>query len=168
MSQKDIWMRMIHDYLESENFEFRPMGEDGYFVDGLLKMRTCGFSFGVTAHEYGIRTVCICPVKAPEECQADVAEYLTRVNHTLKTGCFSLDYESGTVEFHNYLPCEEAIPSLEDLEFTIQYPLLAIHKFQSGLADCLTGCGRPRESFERAMQRNVAYQSSFSANLKEV
>lgn len=44
MPRKDLLSRIVHDYLECERFDFRSAGSGSFFVDGLLKMRTCGFS----------------------------------------------------------------------------------------------------------------------------
>lgn len=168
MSQKELLAHIVHDYLESEKFDFKNLDPYSFFVDGLLKMRTCGFSFGVKVDDYGISAEFVCPVKATSAVAAAVAEYIVRVNNTLKTGCYTFRYESGTVGYRNYLPCEEEPPSIADLEYAIQYPLCAIHKYQSGLANLLTGCGTASACFEKAARNTISYQAKFSENLGEV
>lgn len=168
MSQKDIVACIVHDYLESENFDFKNLNPYSFYINGLLKMRTCGFSFCVNIDDYGISAVFVCPVKATSTVTATITEYIVRVNNTLKTGCFTFDYESGTVGYRNYLPCEEGPPTISDLEYAIQYPLCAIHKYQSGLANCLTGSGTASGCFEKAAQSTVTYKASFTGNLSEV
>ncbi len=168
MGYKDTLARIIRDYLDSEHFEFSNIDTNTFYVDGLLKMRTCGFSFGISFDDYGIRAEYVCLIKAPAAYAANVVEYITRVNRTLKTGCFTFDYDSGSVGYLNYLPCEEGPPSISDLEYSIQYPICAIHKFQSGLANLLTGAGTPIKCFESAMQNTISYRAVFTENLSEV
>ena len=56
----------------------------------------------------------IMPVNAPEDCRADIAEFITRANYGMPVGNFEMDYTDGEIRFKTSIDVEggELTPAL--------------------------------------------------------
>ena len=60
------------------------------------------------------------PINVPEDRQAKMAEFLTRVNYGIRIGNFEMDYENGEVRFRTSLDFEDQV---------LNYALISNHVY---------------------------------------
>lgn len=60
------------------------------------------------------------PINVPEDKQAKMAEFLTRVNYGIRIGNFEMDYENGEVRFRTSLDFEDQV---------LNYALISNHVY---------------------------------------
>ena len=60
-------------------------------------------------------------------------------------GKFEFDYRDGEVRYQSCLSCREGIPSLKDVEFTVDVTMLMLQRYGDGLIKNLMGFGNPEQ-----------------------
>lgn len=147
ISRKEMLMNKVVEYLKSQNWKFRSVGNDGDIVEfnmGLKgKINSCRVVVAVGEKE--IQAFGFVPIKAGSDSYQDVVEFITRANYGTKIGKFEFDYRDGEVRFQTCLPCREGIPSMKDIEFVVDLPMLMLQRYGDGLVKNMMGFGSPAE-----------------------
>ena len=47
-------------------------------------------------------------ISAGEDCVREVMEFMTRINFVIRSGCFVMDPDDGTMAFRTFLSCDDA------------------------------------------------------------
>jgi len=84
---------------------------------------------------------------ADEKSCAKVMEYLTRVNYTLKNGCFCIDLRDGEISFNSSLNCIDRETLSDDLiSIFLSTPHVMFNHYYAGLMDVMSGKKTPEEA----------------------
>lgn len=73
---------------------------EGGVEPGNKKCKFKSFRFRLIVDDEYVQVFYVLPISAIEKL-AEVAEYITRINYTLKRGRFDMDYSDGEVRFHH-------------------------------------------------------------------
>ncbi len=151
LSRKDILFNRAIEYLDSQKWKYSVKGDNRDFIEFNMslnsKINSCRMV--VTASEKEIQSFGFVSIKASQDCFDSVVEFITRANYGLKVGKFEFDYRDGEVRYQACLPCREGIPSLEDVEFVVDLPMLMIQRYGDGLIKNLLGLGNPEEDIRQ-------------------
>lgn len=152
MDQKSILKRSVLAYLDSQNWKYRPRGDNGEIIEvgmnigGMLN--NC--KEAILVSDDGITCAALSPVNASPENFGLVAEYITRANYGLKIGNFEMDYRDGEVRYCTYLPATSGVPDPKDVEHVVDLPFLMMHRYGNGLAKAIMGFGNPEQDIAEA------------------
>ena len=73
---------------------------EGGVEHGNKKCKFKSFRYRLIVDDEYVQVFYVLPISAMEKL-AEVAEYITRINYTLKRGRFDMDYSDGEVRFHH-------------------------------------------------------------------
>ena len=157
VSQRDLLAARVLECLRARKFRYSVQRDDAKFFHVTMNMLLSGKLTSCMLHIFvnpgDIEVLAVCPVKATEDVRPQVAEYITRVNCTLKFGGFHMDYGSGEVRFSCALSAMEGMPSLRDVDRTIALPILMMNRYGDGLVKNLMGYGDPAADVEAAQRK---------------
>lgn len=144
-SRKDMLFGKALEYVKSQNWKYSVIGSGKDIIELQmgLKGRLNSCRMIITAGEKEIQAYAFAPIKATPDCYANVVEFITRANYGLKIGSFEFDYRDGEVRYHSCLPCQEGVPSLKDIEITVDVTMLMLQRYGDGLVKNLMGFGDP-------------------------
>src|SRR5437899_1943766 len=102
---------VVRDYCEHNEFTYRAVKTrwpDLHVLSLGFPWKTAPYDCFLEAHEDSdmFLVYSYIPETVPEAKRTQVALYLTRANHGLKSGCFELDLGDGRVRFRNGLNVE--------------------------------------------------------------
>lgn len=147
VSRKEMLFSKVVEYVNSQNWKYTIKGSDRDILEltmGLKgKINNCRMI--VTASEKEIQAFAVAPIKASSDSYGDVVEFITRANYGLKIGKFEFDYRDGEVRFQSCLPCREGVPSLKDIEITVDVTMLMLQRYGDGLIKNMMGFGNPEQ-----------------------
>ena len=149
-SRKAVLFQRVVEYLDSQHWKYKIGGSDNDIAElnMSLKSKINSCRLVVTASDTEIQAFAFCPIKASEDCFANVVEFITRANYGLKVGKFEFDYRDGEVRYQACLSCREGIPSLKDVEFTVDVTFLMLQRYGDGLVKNLMGFGNPEQDIK--------------------
>ena len=81
----------------------------------------------------------LCPVDAPEEQRAAVAEFLTRANYGLILGNFELDYEDGEIRYKTSIDVADDRLSPELIRNLVYTNVLVMDRYLPGIMKVIYG-----------------------------
>ena len=143
-NRKQMHHNLILAYLDSQNWKYTV--KDGFMEFGMgIKSKIGNCRIVVVPGEKEIQSYAFCPIKASKDTYANVVEYITRANYGLKVGKFEFDYRDGEVRYQTCLPSRDGTPSLQEVEFIVDLPMLMLQKYGDGLAKNLMGFGDPEK-----------------------
>lgn len=156
-----VWsdvMQRVKEYLNSQNWNYSL--ESGEFqlcftLDNQLKECNMCISFityGDSACSIHTRT--ICPLSVPLDKEAGIVKFITIANYGMADGYFSYQTpashsEEGTIEYNSWLYCEDVIPSLSDVESSVDFPLQIMMNYGDALFNVLKHNADPEEEIHR-------------------
>ncbi len=80
------------------------------------------------------------PLNADDDCKAEMARLLNRINWTLIFGCFEMDESDGEIRFRMPVSCKgNCWPTREVIKESILVPVLMVEKFGNAIAQVLMG-----------------------------
>lgn len=91
----------------------------------------------------------VCPVTAPAERRAALAEFITRANYGLIIGNFELDFEDGEIRYKTSLDAEGLTLSPIVLKNLINANVSTMDQYLPGLLTLLFADASPREMIDR-------------------
>ena len=149
-SRKTMLFNKALEYVKSQSWKYSVKGPDNDIIElqmGLKgKMNSCRMV--ITAGETEIQAYALAPIKASPDSYANVVEFITRANYGLKIGSFEFDYRDGEVRYHTCLPSREGIPSMKDIEITVDIPMLMLQRYGDGLVKNMMGFGDPEQDIK--------------------
>lgn len=150
MTQKERLTKCVVEYLDSQGLHYRPLGDDGNaFEFGMnIHGKLQSVREVVVAADTEIQAFAVSPISADEKARANVAEFITRVNYSMKIGKFEMDYDDGMVRYYCCLPCTEGEPSMSDVERVIDIPFIVMKRYGDGLVKNMMGFGNPKADIE--------------------
>ena len=143
-ARKQMHLERIVEYVKSQNWNYSVDGNRVIFNMG-IKSKLSSVRNLVIAGEKEIQCFAACPIKAKPEDYAKVVEFITRANYGLKNGNFDFDYRDGEVRYHTCLRSTDGMPSLREIEFIVDIPMLMMQRYGDGLAKNLMGFGDPEK-----------------------
>ena len=151
-ARKQMHLERIVEYVKSQNWKYSV---EGNFVKFNMSLKSkIGKAYNtVVAGETEIQCYAMCPINAKPEDYANVVEYITRANYGLKLGNFEFDYRDGEVRYHTCLRSTDGIPSLTEVEWIVDMPMLMLDKYGDGLAKNLMGFGDPEKDIAEIEKR---------------
>ena len=147
VSRKEQLFNKVIEYLDSQKWKYTIKGSnrDIAELNMSLKSKLNSCRMLVTTSDKDIQAFAVSPIKASPDCFANVVEYITRANYGLKVGKFEFDYRDGEVRYQSCLSCREGMPSLEDIEFTVDVTMLMLQRYGDGLVKNMMGFGNPEQ-----------------------
>ena len=91
----------------------------------------------------------VCPVTAPVERRAALAEFITRANYGLIIGNFELDFEDGEIRYKTSLDVEGLTLSAAVIKNLINANVSTMDQYLPGLLTLLFADVSPREMIDR-------------------
>jgi hypothetical protein len=88
----------------------------------------------------------MCPVKAPADRRADLAEFITRANCDLLIGSFEMDWEGGEIRYKTSLDVEGNGLTVALVEAQIYANVAALDRYLPGLLGVLSARLSPAEA----------------------
>lgn len=145
-------LERVKQYLDSQNWNYGILQDR--FIEMKMKLscmlETCSMIIFCIDDGIASRAECILPVDQGVE--AAVIEYITRANYGMYYGAFSYDFEKKRVYYETFLRCSEVLPSMEDIEASVDLTFLQLQKYGNGLWNALNGCGNPEVDVRNAEQ----------------
>ena len=143
-ARKQMHLEKTEEYLKSQNWKYAV--KNGFFEFNMgLKCKIGSCRMVVVPGENEIQSYAFCPIKASNDTFASVVEFITRANYGLKVGKFEFDYRDGEVRYQACLPSRDGIPSMREVEFIVDLPMLMLQKYGDGLTKNLMGFGDPEK-----------------------
>jgi hypothetical protein len=99
--------------------------------------------------EGAVTVLLIVPVLVPADLRATVCEFLMRINHQLRQGCFDLDFDDGEVRFRVALCVGDAPLAEETLRYSITLAATTVDGFFPALMRVLFAGMRPDQAVEQ-------------------
>lgn len=141
--QEQLWGHVV-EYLNSKNWKYETTKQNGIITLGMnLKSKLSSCRGIIIVSETEIQAITACPVKASPDVYGSVVEFLTRANYDLRIGKFEFDYSDGEIRYQCCLPCNETVPSFEDVQRCVTMGFLMFNKYGDGLVKTLMGYGDP-------------------------
>lgn len=91
----------------------------------------------------------VCPVKAPAEKRAALAEFITRANYGLISGNFELDFEDGEIRYKTSFDAEGLTLSPALFKNLVYANLSMMDRYLPGIMSILYSEVSPREMIDR-------------------
>jgi len=143
-TRRDMLFNKVIEYLDSQKWKYTIKGNRDFIEFNMgLKGKISSCRIVVLASENEIQSIAFAPIKASQDNFANVIEFITRANYGLKVGKFEFDYRDGEVRYQSCLPCREGMPSMKDIEFVVDLPMLMLQRYGDGLVKNLMGFGSP-------------------------
>jgi hypothetical protein len=99
------------------------------------------------------------PIRVPIGARPDIAEVLARINHQLRVGKFTLDFESGDLAFHmGQLLGEDGI-NADAVDWMICTTLAVMDKFLPAMLSVIYSNERPEEAVRRVSANSPCEES---------
>ena len=144
LPRRDILFNKVIEYLDSQKWKYTIKGNRDFIEFNMgLKGKISSCRIVVLASENEIQSIAFAPIKASQDNFDNVIEFITRANYGLKVGKFEFDYRDGEVRYQSCLPCREGMPSMKDIEFVVDLPMLMLQRYGDGLVKNLMGFGTP-------------------------
>ena len=144
----------IEKYFNDNEFKFKPIDEHGNFRTGFsLDCKLKDVSVAITAESNGVIIRFILPIGAgrDNEDQTRVAEFLTRANYGLRSGCFELDLSDGEIFFRDSLFIgENGVTSQKAIGRLISYGIAMLEIYGDALLKVICDVATPKEAVNEA------------------
>jgi len=137
------------DFLDREEYNYEPDDKNntirtGMSLDGKLNVT----NIRIVCDDDHVLVLAYIEPDADEKSRANVLEYLTRVNHSLRNGGFAMDLNDGEICFKQYLNCMDRTSLSDDLiGLTIAAPCYMYEYYGDGLLAVMFGMKSPKEAF---------------------
>ena len=128
---------LIKEFLTAQ--EWRYSFDDGIFRFELGTADAKGFdhvSIFIVVHENDYVVHAIPPLRADskdKEQMATLAEFITRTNYNLVTGCLLMDFRDGELQYKTDVDCDHLEPSEDVLRNSIYCPVAMLELHSHGL-----------------------------------
>ena len=152
MSYSKSLARAISKYLDSQDWHYDFNAEKGFFKLGMnisCKLKTC--QVFITIRDNGFSSIAISPLNADSDTQAEVTEFITRLNYSLLDGAFKTDYSDGEVRYVNSLYCGDSVPSMDVIERTVDLPFMMLRTYGDELASVIMGFSTGKAAAAKAL-----------------
>ena len=113
-----------------------------------LRCRLQSAQMAVLVREDAYSSYTTLPLTADKDHRLAMAEYLTRVNWTLRNGNFELNMDDGEIRYKSYVHVGQGQPDMAAARLATMLPFLMIDRYGDGIIDVLFGFKTPREAFE--------------------
>jgi hypothetical protein len=90
-----------------------------------------------------------CPVKAPQELRAAIAEYISRANYGLLIGNFELDYADGEIRFKTSVDVEGDELSVPLVKRLVYDNVGTLDRYLPGILEIIYGKADPRAAIDQ-------------------
>ena len=152
----ELWKR-VEEYLDSQNWEYSAekeiqldFGLDNQLEECNMIIRFISYGEG----RFSVHTRTVCPLSVPIEKKDSISEFITKVNYGMMDGYFSyrlLESNSaiGTLEYNCRLYCGDVLPSLDDVESSVYFPLHMMKKYGDAIFNILKHDASPEEQIQR-------------------
>lgn len=101
-------------------------------------------------HETFFITYGCADMNVAEANRGEVAEYLTRANYAINFGNFEMDMSDGEVRYKYAVDCNQAIPSTQVIDRTVDVPLVMFNRYGNDLVKVMFGFESAEEGCNNA------------------
>lgn len=140
--------RLIKKFLDEDDWHYSFDEEKGVFSFNLSmsnKLKT--ISYRVRVREDCYISYAFCPINA-DDCKAEMAEFITRVNYGLRNGNFEMDYNDGEIRYKCFVNCDGTAPGKQIIKDSIYIPASMFKRYGSGIINVLFGVKDPAAAVE--------------------
>lgn len=151
-------LKRVKEYLDSQ--EWKYTFENSVFqlsFDLENKLGKCDMHIYVMSHgesRFSIHTQTIYSQAIPLQKRNKIVELITRANYGTVDGFFSYqppnkDSDEGTIYYSSRLYCHDLLPSLRDVESSVDFPLRQMMKYGDAIFNVLILDEDPQEEIQR-------------------
>lgn len=149
MSYSKQIANLVISYLESQDLNYEFDQEDGIIrfpisVSGKLKV--IRYAIGIWDSDYAVFATI--QLNADEDVRGEIAEFMTRVNYSIKFGNFEMDYRDGEIRFRMCVDCEDCMPSQTVVKNSILIPMAMYRNYGDALLTVLFGIKTAEEALK--------------------
>ena len=156
ISGVELWKR-VEEYLDSQGWEYSTSSkaiELNFSMNNQLEK--CNMIIRFITYDNGkfsVHTRTVCPLRVPAEKKDHIFELITRANYGMIDGYFSYllpdqDSEEGLIEYNSRLYCGDILPSLNDIESSVDFPLHIMTKYGDAIFNVLKHDANPEEQIQ--------------------
>ena len=155
---KSELLQRVQEYLDSQSWIYSA-GENGFQLSFTLsnQLKECNMQIGILSYgddRFGVLTKTTCPLTVPLEKEDKIFECITRANYGMVDGYFSYapsenSGEEGVIEYNSWLYCGDVIPSLNDVEPSVDFPLQIMMRYGDALFNVLKLDADPKDEIQR-------------------
>ena len=131
----------IRDYLTENDWSFSFDEHRGTFQFGLLlkgKLKQIRYELHVWKDEYVVLAKCPVGVDRQDKTtMANMAEFVCRVNYSLKNGGFELDFRDGEIQYRTFVDCSGISLSSAVIRNSLHCPAVMYERYGTGILDIL-------------------------------
>ena len=148
-------LNMVKEFFDHIDLKYELLeGEDVIRIvmplDGKLTQTTMDIVFVDGSYT----VLAYIPLRADEDCQQRVAEYITRITYGLRYGNFEMDFRDGAIRYRLTLDCEDRTSLSYDLIMdTITIPRGSISTYGDGLVAVMYGVKSPEDAYKEVQNR---------------
>ena len=151
----ELWKRVL-DYLDSQNWHYSESDVLQLQFDLDNQLEECSMIIRVISYgegRFSVHTRTVCPLNVPIEKKDFISEFITRANYGMADGYFSYllpesDSEEGTIEYNSWLYCSDVLPSLNDIEASVDFPYHMMSKYGDAIFNVLKHNANPVEQIQ--------------------
>ncbi len=145
--------KTLDNYLSTHDWKYGFRKDAGVFeftVSGIKKTKTVNYHIFVHDHGFTVSArYPLGPDTEDNEIVNNMVRFLTRVNYTLRNGCFEMDLDDGEIRYKIYCNCWNVKPSDEMIHESIHCPAAMFEKYGDGIMGILFGGMTDRQADEK-------------------
>lgn len=151
-------LRRVKEYLDSQDWKY-TYDDSVFHLSFNLEnhLEDCDMQIQVLSHgedRFSIHTKTIYPLSIPAQQKSKMIELITRANYGTGDGFFSYqtpneDSDEGTIEYNSRLYCHDTIPSLRDVESSVDFPVQQMITYGDAIFNVLKLDADPKEEIQR-------------------
>ena len=144
----------IQNHLAEHKLRFFPLEEDGVILfDMHLNETVSTLNYEILVGETAFTAYVVFPLivnPKNQKAMRKVAEYLHRINFSIRYGCFEFDYDDGSIRYKLFVDCGDSLPGEGTLDRSIAIPYMMYEKYGKGIPMILYTDADPEALFEAA------------------
>lgn len=125
--------KLVKHFLDEDSWNYDFDEEKGTFHFNLtLKGKLQKISYHVMVRQFDFSVYAVCPISA-DECKAQMAEFVSRVNYGLVNGNFELDFRDGEIRYKCFVNCDGTDPGKQIIKDSIYIPAQMFKRYGDGI-----------------------------------
>ncbi|MCI8399164.1 MAG: YbjN domain-containing protein [Oscillibacter sp.] len=151
MSYSKQIANLVMSCLDNQELNYDFNQEDGiirFSISNAGKLKNIRFIIGIWDSDYVV--FASIDLNADKDVQAEMCDFMTRVNYAIKFGNFEMDHRDGEIRFRVAVDCDDCTPSEEVIKNSLYIPLMMYRDYGDALLSVLFGMKTGAEAFEDA------------------
>lgn len=140
----------VENFLKGEELKYE-FNDDGIFLLGMqLTSKLKSTKIHIIIEESSFLVTAISPIGADTETIPAVAEFIARVNYSLRIGGFVMDARDGEVSYRASLYLDDRAPTQKQVRVMFLTPMMMLDKYGDALTKVIYGFATPQEAIAEA------------------